>query len=217
LIKDADAWVGSYREGGLSKFGFTDESMHPVNPGRIITHVRCDGISGPWNNKPGFDMQGLASRGLMAHCGRSIANPSWPPGMVINDYTTRYYGALAVQACLLRRMKEGSGYIIGPGVTDTAMIILKYFKTGDNTSNAEALGPEQLESVTGMGWLKTLRPLLNLSLTPIEYKFLLVPIGSSVPAYPGEKHSYDVRVQVPRKKHQAVGEFAVPPMVRLVN
>ena len=216
LIKDADVWVDSYREGGLSKFGFTDEEMLAVNPGLIITHVRCYGIEGPWRNKPGFDMQGSASSGLMVHCGGGLQTPSWPPGMVINDYTTGYFGALAVQACILRRRKEGGGFIVGPSLTGTAMSILKYFKASpENISDGEALGPEQLEGPTGMGYLKTLAPLPKLSLTPIEYRFLLVPIGSSVPAYPGEEEGYDVLKQVPREKHQAVSDFAIPLMRRL--
>jgi CoA-transferase family III len=218
LIQDADVWVDSYREGGLSKFGFTDAEMHKCNPGLIITHVRCYGIEGPWRNKPGFDMQGSASSGLMVHCGGGLETPSWPPGMVINDYTTGYFGALAVQACILRRMKEGGGFIVGPSLTGTAMSILKYFKAlPEKNFVGEALGPEQLEGETGMGYLKTLAPLPKLSLTPIEYKFLLVPIGSSVPAYPGEENGYDVLKQVPREKHQAVSDFAIPLMRRLVK
>jgi hypothetical protein len=218
LIKDADVWVDSYREGGLSKFGFTDESMHAANGSLIITHVRCYGIEGPWKDRPGFDMQGSASSGLMAHCGSSLETPSWPPGMVINDYTTGYFGALAVQACILKRMKEGGGYIIGPSLTGTAMSILKHFKATGHKSTTEALGPEQLEGMTGMGFLKTLKPLPSLSLTPINYEhFLLVPIGSSVPAYPGEEETYDVKKVVPLEKHHAVSAFAVPLFHRLAK
>jgi len=68
-----------------------------------------------------------------------------------------------------------------------------------------------------MGYLKTLAPLPELSLTPIEYRFLLVPVGSSVPAYPGEENGYDVLKQVPREKHQAVSDFAIPLIKRLVK
>jgi len=192
--------------------------MLSANAGLIICHVRCYGISGPWKNRPGFDMQGSASSGLMAHCGNGIKDPKWPPGMVINDYTTGYFGALAVQACILRRMKEGGGFIIGPSLTGTAMSILKYFRAGTYTSTNEALAPEQLEGMTGMGWLKTLRPLPSLSLTPIEYEhYLLVPIGSSVPAYPGKETEYDVRKVVPRVKDRAIGDFSIPLLKRMAR
>lgn len=129
LIKDVDVRVDSYREGGLSKFGFDDKGMHAVNNGLVICHVRCYRPSGPRKNKPGFDMQGSSFSGLMAHCGDGIENPQLPPGMIINDYTTGYYGALAVQACILKRMKEGGGFVVAPSLTGTAMSILKYFKS----------------------------------------------------------------------------------------
>jgi len=110
LVRDADVWIDSYRDGALTKFGFTDEKLHEANPGLIISHVRLYGTSGPWASKPGFDMQGSASSGMMALCGGGLSTPAWPPGQVINDYTTGYYGALAIQATVLRRMKEGGGY-----------------------------------------------------------------------------------------------------------
>lgn len=117
LIKNARVWVDTYREGGLSKFGFGDEEMYKVNPGLIMTHVRCYGIQAPWSNKPGFDNQGSASSGLMVYCGGGIESPAGPPGMVINDYTTGQFGALAFQACILRRMTEGGGFVVGPSLT----------------------------------------------------------------------------------------------------
>lgn len=222
LIKDADVWVDSYREGGLSRFGFDDKGMHAVNDGLIICHVRCYGSSGPWKNKPGFDMQGSASSGLMTHCGGGIKTPQWPPGMVINDYTTGYYGALAVQACILKRMREGGGFIVAPSLTGTAMSILKYFKSSKHeelkSCDAEQLGPEQMEGMTGMGWLKTLRPLPVLSLTPIKYDpIFLVTMGSSKPVFPGYDDGYDINKLAPREKHAAVAEFGMPMLERLAR
>lgn len=223
LVKDADVWVDSYREGGLSRFGFDDRGMHAVNDGLIICHVRCYGSSGPWKNKPGFDMQGSSSSGLMAYCGDGIENPQWPPGMVINDYTTGYYAALAIQACILRRMKEGSGFVVAPSLTGTAMSILKYFKSNKDESDAnnsgiEPLGPEQMEGPTSMGWLKTLRPLPVLSLTPLKYDpIFLVTMGSSVPVFPGYDDGYDIHKLVPKEKHTAVADFGMPMLERLAR
>jgi crotonobetainyl-CoA:carnitine CoA-transferase CaiB-like acyl-CoA transferase len=34
--------------------------------------------------------------------------PQWPPGMVINDYITAYFGALAIMGIILRRCKGQS-------------------------------------------------------------------------------------------------------------
>jgi CoA-transferase family III len=149
-------------------------------------------------------MQGSASSGLMYHCGE-VGKPPWPAGMVINDYTTGYYGALAVHACLLRRMREGGGYINFPSLTGTAMSILKYFKSeryGElRLAREHALPPEQLVISTKMGIMKTLTPLPKLSKTPIKYNpIFLDPIGSSIPEYPGYEDGYNVEELEPMKK-----------------
>jgi hypothetical protein len=209
LVRGAHAWVDSYREGGLAKFGFGDAALLDRNPGLVVAHVRCYGTSGPWATKPGFDMQGSSSSGLMYHCGEG-GRPRWPPGMVINDYTTGYYAALAVQACLLRRMKEGGGYVVSPSLTGTAMSILKFFKSGRHAELARgqgrALAPEQLVVQTKMGVMKTLRPLPVLSATPIEYEpIFLEPIGSGLPEYPGYEDGYKIEdVEVMKKEEVGV-------------
>jgi hypothetical protein len=206
LVKEAHVWVDSYREGGMTKFGFSDQNLFAANPGLIVCHVRCYGTTGPWAAKPGFDMQGSSSSGLMYHCGDS-KRPRWPPGMVINDYTTGYYGALAIQACILRHMKEGGGYVVSPSLTGTAMSILKYFKSERyqelQHGQIKALSPEQVKIPTKMGFMKTLKPLPKLSRTPIKYEpIFLDPIGSGLPQFPGFEDEYNIDDLEPMKKEE---------------
>jgi len=206
LVKEAHAWVDSYREGGLSKFGFSDEALLEQNPGLIVCHTRCYGTTGPWHAKPGFDMQGSSSSGLMYHCGAD-GKPSWPPGMVINDYTTGYYGALGIQSAILRRMSEGGGYVVSPSLTGTAMSILKYFKSERFPDLAKCQGaglaPEALVEETKLGVMTALAPLPKLSQTPLRYDpIFLEPMGSSLPQFPGYEDGYKVEQLVPMKKER---------------
>ncbi|KAF2174289.1 hypothetical protein M409DRAFT_16552 [Zasmidium cellare ATCC 36951] len=212
LVRDADVWVDSYRGGALSKFGFTDEDLHQANPSLIVSHVRLYGESGPWATKPGFDMQGSASSGMMALCGGGLSTPVWPPGQVINDYTTGYYGALAIQATLLRRMNEGGGYLLSPSLTGTAMSIVKYYKTDNfpdlKHNRTEKLPPRELQGATALGFLKTLQPLPLLSKTPLEYgQLLLSPMGSDLPIFPGSRDSYKIDRVMANLKEDVVRSF----------
>jgi hypothetical protein len=219
LVKDAHVWIDSYREGGLGKFGFDEAGLRNANPGLIISRVRCYGTAGPWAAKPGFDMQGSASSGLMVHCGENGV-PAWPPGMVINDYTTGYYGALGIQAALLRRMRDGGGYNVSPSLTGTAMSILKYFKSErypdllSGTSRGNA--PEQLRRQTAIGILKTLAPLPKLSLTPIKYDpIFLETMGSNLPQFPGYEDGYNVDGLIPMKKEDIGRKMGIAMLKRL--
>lgn len=200
LIADADVWIDSYREGALVKFGFTNDKMLEINSNLIISHVRLYGTSGPWESKAGFDMQGSSSSGMMALCGKGLESPCWPPGQVINDYTTGYYGALAIQATLLRRMKEGGGYIVSPSLTGTAMSIVKHFKSSNfptlKQNKGIAMPPLSLQVQTGLGLLKTLAPLPIMSSTPAKYDpIVLVPLGSSLPVFASKEDHYNAEKQ----------------------
>lgn len=214
LVREADVWVDSYRGGALSKFGFTNEKLFKANPSLIVSHVRLYGETGPLKNKPGFDMQGSASSGMMALCGGGPSTPAWPPGQVINDYTTGYHGALAIQAAVLRRMKEGGGYLLSPSLTGTAMSIVKYYKTADYPSllhhKTSKLPPRQIQGKTSMGLLKTLQPLPVLSKTPLGYgDLLLSTMGSDLPVFPGSGEEYDVENVKPNVKEDVVHGFVV--------
>lgn len=222
LIQDADVWIDSYRDGALSKFGFTDENLHECNPSLIISHVRLYGTRGPWASKPGFDMQGSASSGMMALCGGGLDTPAFPPGQVINDYTTGYYGALAIQATLLRQMKEGGGYILSPSLTGTAMSIVKHYKTSNypelERHQTSKLPPEELRGQTGLGILKTLRPLPSLSITPLEYTHVLLSVmGSDLPVFPGSGTTYNTETVQANKKEELLRSWKSSTEKRVAN
>ncbi|KAH8820265.1 CoA-transferase family III domain-containing protein [Xylogone sp. PMI_703] len=219
LIREAHVWIDSFRGGAITKFGFTDEGIWRANPEIIIDHVRCYGTSGPWSDKPGFNMQASASSGLMYFMGENIGDgkPQWPPGMVINDYVTGYYSALAIMGIVLRRCKgepgARDGWGISPSLCGTGMSLLKYFKTKDRFPSSEgttdidvnvdstALPPETIEAMTPWGYLKTLAPLPKMSATPIRYKYgLLDGLGASRPVFHGYDDGYDVSTLTPMKR-----------------
>lgn len=225
LVQDAHVWVDSYRPASISKFGFGDQDLQGLNPGLIICRVRCYGTKGPWASKPGFDMQGSALSGMMYVMDKGDGRPRWPPGMVINDYTTGYSGALAIQSILLKRLRgevdARDAWLVSPSLTGTAMGIMRRFKAEDTGAGAEgdtrgssarattALAPEVLEGPTPMGYLKTVAPLPKMSLTPIHYEEeLLVPIGANKPSFPGYDDGYDVQRVEPLQKHAVMADLA---------
>jgi hypothetical protein len=231
LVKDAHVWVDSYREGAISNFGFSDSEIRKVNPGLIIAHVRYYGTSGPWASKPGFDMQGSASSGIMYLMGEGIEDgrPRWPPGMVINDYTTAYFGALAVMSIILHRCTDSAqrwtdeGYTVSPSLCGTAMGILKVFKTRKSSLRnhsvpeaANALPPIPLSGKTPLGYLRTLSPLPQMSLTPLYYSDdLLTAMGSCRPVFPGYDDGYDVTLLTPWTREELIHHLGVSAIRRL--
>ena len=229
LVRDAHVWIDSYRDQAISKFGFSEDDIRTLNPALIVCRTRCYGTTGPWSTKPGFDMQGSASIGLMSYVGEDEGRPQWPPGMVINDYTTGYSAALAIQSIILKwvrgEVNVNDGWNISPSLCGTAMGMLKYYKTSrfgppvDSGATSQALPPETLEGETSLGYLKTLAPLPKMSLTPIHYADgLLCVMGSSRPVFSGFDDGYDVKKLVPMLKEDvmhSIGEAGVKKLETL--
>ena len=150
---------------------------------------------------------------------------------VINDYTTGFLGALAILSTLLRRSKEGGAYVLAPSLVGTAMSILKLFKANlqssisscsqSHTSSqppAHPSPPYQISRQTPLGYLHTWAPLPQLSLTPGRYDpILLVPIGSSLPSFPGFEDGFDVESVEPKSKKDLVGDVAVGALKKLTE
>ncbi|OAP63381.1 hypothetical protein AYL99_02608 [Fonsecaea erecta] len=227
LVKDAHVWVDSYRPNAISKFGFSDNDIRTLNPSIILCHVRACGSTDPWKSKPGFDMQGSASSGMMSLMGQDEGDgrSQWPPGMVINDYTTGYSAALAIQSIVLKQLTGEvdvrDGWLVSPSLCGTAMGILKYYKTArfgppSDQDGVDALPPEKIRAQTSLGYFQTLAPLPKMSVTPIHYAFgLLHPMGSDPPAFPGHGDGYDVRKVTPMPKEVVLHQMGHPANQKL--
>lgn len=152
--------------------------------------------------------------------------PQWPPGMVINDYTTAYFGALAIMGIILRRSKGQStwnqGWSVSPSPCGTAMDILKFFKASllsDADPEAvidSALPPEMLEGETSLGYLRTLARLPQMSVTPLRYEHgLLMTMGSARPNFPGHDDGYDVTTLTRWTKSELIRHLGVAVTAKL--
>ena len=72
-------------------------------------------------------------------------------------------------------------------------------------SRHTALPPDEIELTTGMGILKTLKPLPVLSRTPLYYDIVLRPQGSCFPTFTGEEENLDVHKIQSSTKEKIIG------------
>src|ERR1700688_277644 len=75
LAKTADVIVENYRPGVMKKLGVDYETMKVVNPGLIYASISGFGQTGPWADRPGFDLIAQAASGIMSVTG----HPGGPP------------------------------------------------------------------------------------------------------------------------------------------
>jgi len=135
LLKDADVLVENYRGGTMERLGYGWESLHPRYPRLIYAACSGFGHTGPYAQRPAYDMvvQGLG--GVMSLTG----HPGGPPtrvGTSIGDITAGLFTAIGVSSALHHRHASGEGMKIDVAMLDCQLAILenalaRYFATGE--------------------------------------------------------------------------------------
>ncbi|HXZ00298.1 MAG TPA: CaiB/BaiF CoA-transferase family protein [Stellaceae bacterium] len=124
LLGKGDVVLENFRPGTMEKLGYGWESLHPRYPRLIYASASGFGHTGPYADRPVYDMvvQGLG--GIMSITG----HPGQPPvriGMSIGDIGVGLYAAVAVNAALLHREKTGEATKVDIAMFDCQLALLE--------------------------------------------------------------------------------------------
>ena len=75
LAAEADILVENYRPGALKRLGIGYDVLKEINPRLVYTSISGFGQTGPWADRPGFDLMAQAMSGVMSVTGY----PDSPP------------------------------------------------------------------------------------------------------------------------------------------
>jgi formyl-CoA transferase len=111
LAKTADVIVENYRPGVMKKLGIDYETMKGINPGLIYASISGFGQTGPWADRPGFDLIAQAAAGIMSITG----HPDGPPaksGVPVTDIGCSLFALYAILSAYIGRQKSREGQYI---------------------------------------------------------------------------------------------------------
>jgi len=135
LARKADVIVSNYVPGTMEKLGIGYDTVKALNP-RII-YAMCSGFgqSGPYKNKPAFDVIVQAMGGIISITGEP-GRPPVRPGASLGDITAGLYMAVSILAALQERQKSELGQMIDISMLDCQLALLenayvRYFATGE--------------------------------------------------------------------------------------
>ena len=136
LIAQSDILTENFKSGGLEKYKLGYNQIKNEFPSLIYCSITGFGHTGPYANRPGYDVLIQAMGGFMSVTG----DPSGPPqkaGVPISDLIAGMYAAVAINAALHHREKTGVGQFIDIGMLDTTAAVLSimganYLSTGEN-------------------------------------------------------------------------------------
>ncbi len=125
LAAKADVVVENFRPGTAQKLGLGAQELRQGNPRLIYCSMSGFGHSGPWAERPGYDlaMQGLS--GLQSLTGQQSGPPT-KAGLSIADLTTGLYAAQGILLALFNRERTGQGEVIDIAMLDSMLTLLTY-------------------------------------------------------------------------------------------
>ena len=105
------------RQSSRAKLGLDDQSCRTLNPRLVLAAISGFGDSGPYAERPGYDIIAQGMGGAMAITGEPNDGPIRFP-TPIADMTTAIYTALAIVSALFARERTGQGQMIDTALFD---------------------------------------------------------------------------------------------------
>ena len=124
LLARADVLVENFRPGVMDRLGYGWSALHTRYPRLIYAAVSGFGQTGPFKDRPAYDMVVQAMGGIMSVTG----TPGGPPvrvGTSIGDITAGLFATIGILAALRRRAATGRGSFVDVAMLDGQLAILE--------------------------------------------------------------------------------------------
>ena len=123
LIAKCDILVENFKTGGLSKYGLSYDQLKGANPALVYCSITGFGQTGPYAERPGYDVLIQAMSGLMSITGEPDGEPQ-KSGVPVSDLMSGMYAAVGICAALRHREVTGQGQHIDIGMLDASVATL---------------------------------------------------------------------------------------------
>jgi CoA:oxalate CoA-transferase len=135
LVEKSDVLVENYVPGTMEDFGLDYESVRARNPGIIYVAGSGFGQSGPYANKPAFDVIIQAMGGVLSITGEP-GGPPIRPGVSYGDIAAGLFMCIATLAALQERQTSHQGQLVDISMLDCQITVqenafVRYLNTGE--------------------------------------------------------------------------------------
>jgi CoA:oxalate CoA-transferase len=127
LIKKSDVLVESFKPGVMSKLNLSYAEVSKLNPKIIMCSVSAFGQTGPYRNRPGYDLIAQAMSGVMDVNGY----PDGPPlrlGPAVADNSCAFHAFGGISAALYHRLRTGEGQFIDVSLLECMTMQIDVFE-----------------------------------------------------------------------------------------
>ena len=124
MVKNADVVIENYRPGVMEKLGLGYEDLAKTNPGIVYVAVSGFGHTGPYSNRPGYDIIAQAMSGLMSTTGWPDSGPT-RSGTAIGDVLGGMSATIGMLAAIYHKIKTGEGQKVDIALVDSTVAALE--------------------------------------------------------------------------------------------
>ena len=124
LAASCDVLVENFRPGSMDRFGLGYETLHALYPRLVYASISGFGQTGPYAQRPAYDVLIQAMGGLASITGQ----PDSPPvrvGSSIADLSSALFGAVGILAALQRSRQTGEGQQVDISMLDCQVALLE--------------------------------------------------------------------------------------------
>jgi len=122
LARDADVLLENYRPGVAARLGAGWEALSEVNPRLIYASVSGFGQTGPYAQRPGYDLIAQGLSGVMSVTGEPGGEPV-KCGIPISDLSAGLFCAVAILSAVVARERTGRGQRIDTSLFEGALAL----------------------------------------------------------------------------------------------
>ncbi|MDR3563426.1 MAG: CoA transferase [Negativicutes bacterium] len=124
MVKKADVVLENYRPGTMEKFGLGYEELKKINPKLIYTACSGFGHTGPYSERPAYDVIVQGMGGIMSITGQENGEPT-RVGASVGDITAGLFAAFGTMTALYNREVSGIGQKVDVAMLDCQVAILE--------------------------------------------------------------------------------------------
>lgn len=122
LVKTADVLIENARPGVSARLGMDYETLRAINPRLVYASISGFGQTGPWSQRPGFDLIAQAVSGVLSSNGFPGMEPA-KNSIAVADLGAGLFTAYAVLSAVIGRQTSGEGQYVDASLFEAALAL----------------------------------------------------------------------------------------------
>ena len=120
LVKTADVLVENARPGVAARLGMGYDTLQAINPRLVYASISGFGQTGPWSQRPGFDLIAQAMSGVLSSNGFPGMEPA-KNSIAVADLGAGLFSVYGILSAIIGREKTGKGQYVDASLLEAAM------------------------------------------------------------------------------------------------